>query len=258
MSLWLTRLSRLKSRLQEQKHALTHTVTHTRKHAHARTHTPEASQGRRGRLRSAPGVGGPELRPARQGQLCPLVPSLGRELGTGLRGPGGEGGGGGGSGSGCEALGARPSAARRHPRPQPAAARSPSPPPEARPAPNSIPSSASPRRCWQPMASRGAGRATRPAANCRGPLGGQPPGIGQLPAAPAPARLLFVTAAPWLRAPQPKRGAQHAAAGPGEVEPLRSATHSSRGSGMAPHRAVHPRKPPRPTAITSPPGGTRQ
>lgn len=88
------------------------------------------------------------------------------------------------------------SAVRLHPLPQPAPALSP-PPPEASPAP-STPSLlfASSLLSTQPILSQGTSRATCQTANWGGPLGGQPPGIGQLPAAPAPARLLFVTAAP--------------------------------------------------------------
>ena len=106
------------------------------------------------------------------------------------------------------------------PLPQPAAARSPSPP-EASPAP-STPSrpSASPLQSAQPMASQGASRATHPTANCGGPLGGQPPGIGQPPVAPAPARLLFVRAAPSLQAPTPKpAGRQPSSPHLGQVMP---------------------------------------
>lgn len=88
------------------------------------------------------------------------------------------------------------SSVRRHPLPQPALSRSP-PPPEASPAP-STPSLlfASSLLSTQPIVSQGTSRATCHTANWGGPLGGQSPGIGQLPAAPAPARLLFVSAAP--------------------------------------------------------------
>lgn len=90
------------------------------------------------------------------------------------------------------------SAVRLHPLPQPAPALSP-PPPEASPAP-STPSLlfAGSLLSTQPILSQGTSRATCHTANWGGPLGGQPPGIGQLPAAPAPARLLFVTAASRL------------------------------------------------------------
>ena len=70
--------------------------------------------------------------------------------------------------------------------------RKPAPPPQPHPGPLRFP----PTPVLKPRASQEASRATRQAANWGGPLGGQPPGIGQLPAAPAPARLLFVRAAP--------------------------------------------------------------
>lgn len=60
----------------------------------------------------------------------------------------------------------------------------------------------------QPMESQGASGATRQAANWGGPLGGQPSGIGQQPAAPAQARLLFVRAAPISPGPHPKADSQ--------------------------------------------------
>lgn len=88
------------------------------------------------------------------------------------------------------------SVVRQHPLPQPAPARSP-PPPEASPAPSTpSPLFASSLLSTQPIVSQGTSRATCHTANWGGPLGGQSPGIGQLPAAPAPARLLFVSAAP--------------------------------------------------------------
>lgn len=117
----------------------------------------------------------------------------------------------GGGGGGCserQALRAQHSTVRRHPLPQPAAACSPLLP-EASPAP-STPSrpSANPLPSAQPMASQGASRATRQAANWGGPPGGQPPGIGQLRTAPAPARLLFVRAAPISPGYHPKARSQ--------------------------------------------------
>lgn len=88
------------------------------------------------------------------------------------------------------------SVVRRHPLPQPAPARSP-PPPEASPAPSTpSPLFASSLLSTQPIVSQGTSRATCHTANWGGPQGGQSPGIGQLPAAPAPARLLFVSVAP--------------------------------------------------------------
>lgn len=161
---------------------------------------------------------GSGLRPARLGHLSPPRPQTGKTEEKGFLAV--PAGGGGGGCSGCQALRAQHSAARRHPLPQPAAARSPSPP-EASPAP-STPSrpSASPLQSAQPMASQGASRATHPTANCGGPLGGQPPGIGQPPVAPAPARLLFVRAAPSLQAPTPKpAGRQPSSPHLGQVMP---------------------------------------
>lgn len=112
------------------------------------------------------------------------------------------------------------SVVRRHPLPQPAPVRSP-PPPEASPAP-STPSLlfASSLLPTQPIVSQGTSRATCHTANWGGPLGGQPPGIGQLPAAPAPARLLFVTAAPV--SPGAQREAKLPAARPGDAWPAAS------------------------------------
>lgn len=148
-----------------------------------KAHTHTLSPGREVRFAPQRSVG---LRapPRPPGAAQPSSPRPGRRDEKGLRAV--LAGGGGGGCSECQALRAQHSVVRRHPLPQPAAVCSPMLP-EASPAP-STPSqpSANPLPSAQPMASQGARRATHQAANWGGPLGGQPPGIGQLPAAAAP------------------------------------------------------------------------
>lgn len=111
--------------------------------------------------------------------------------------------GGGGDGySGCQALRAQHSSVPTPPPPAGcrslalAAGSQPRPPALSRLSTSTLPSA-------QPMANKETNRATHHATNRGGPLGGQPPGIGQLPAASALARLLFVNAAPISLGPHP-------------------------------------------------------